>query len=42
MWAYCSPELYDLLVLRRGWTAGRYGQFIAQALADALPPAQGT
>ena len=42
MWAYCSPELYGLLVLRRGWTAGRYGQFIAQALADALLPAQGT
>jgi len=42
MWAYCSPELYGLLGARRGWTAERYGQFIAQALADALLPAEGT
>lgn len=42
MWAYCSPELYDLLVLRRGWPAERYGQFIAQALIAALLPAQGS
>jgi len=42
MWAYCSAELYELLVLRRGWTAERYGQFIAQALTAALLPTQGT
>jgi AcrR family transcriptional regulator len=42
MWAYSSPELYELLVIRRGWPAGRYGQFIAQALTTALLPAQGT
>ena len=42
MWAYSSPELYELLVLRRGWTPERHGRFIAQALAAALLPAPGT
>jgi len=42
MWTYSSPELYDLLVLRRGWTAERYGQFIGQALINALLPSLGT
>ena len=42
MWAINSPELYELLVIRRGWTAKRYGQFIAQSLAGALLPAPGT
>jgi len=41
-WALSSPELYELLVLRRGWTPELYGQFIAQALAAALLPAPGT
>lgn len=41
MWALNSPELYDLLVTRRGWPPEVYGQFIAQALT-ALLPAQGT
>jgi AcrR family transcriptional regulator len=38
MWTYSSPELYELLVLRRGWDPTRYGQFIGQALAAALLP----
>jgi AcrR family transcriptional regulator len=42
MWTYSSPELYDLLVIRRGWPAERYGQFIGQALITALLPTQGT
>lgn len=42
MWTYSSPELYDLLVLRRGWAADRYGQFIGQALINALLPSPGT
>ena len=42
MWAYSSPELYELLVIRRGWAAERYGQFVAEALIGALLPAQGT
>ena len=40
MWTYSSPELYELLVLRRRWTAERYGQFIAQALINTLLPAR--
>jgi len=42
MWTLNSPELYDLLVARRGWPAERYGQFIAQSLIAALLPATGT
>jgi AcrR family transcriptional regulator len=38
MWALNSPELYDLLVTRRGWPPERYGQFIAEALTALLPP----
>jgi len=41
-WVLSSPEFYELLVLRRGWTPERYGQFIAQALTAALLPAPGT
>ena len=40
-WAYSSPELYELLVIRRGWPAERYGQFITAAMIAALLPAQG-
>jgi AcrR family transcriptional regulator len=36
LWTYSSPELYELLVLRRGWTAERYGRFAAQAMTAAL------
>ena len=36
MWAYSSPELYRLLVLSRGWLPERYGQFVGEALVDAL------
>ncbi|MCV7408145.1 TetR family transcriptional regulator [Mycobacterium florentinum] len=36
LWTYHAPELYELLVLERGWPAGRYGKFLAQALIDAL------
>jgi len=40
MWTYSSPELYELLVLRRGWSPGHYGRFVAQAMIAALlPPA---
>jgi AcrR family transcriptional regulator len=40
LWTYSSPELYELLVIRRGWPAEQYGRFVAQALAAALLPAQ--
>lgn len=36
LWTYSAPELYELLVLRRGWTPQRYGSFIAAAMIGAL------
>jgi AcrR family transcriptional regulator len=36
LWTYHAPELYELLVLERGWSAARYGKFITRALTDAL------
>ncbi len=36
LWTYSAPELYELLVLRRGWSPGRYGKFVADAMISAL------
>lgn len=36
MWTYSSPELYELLVLRRGWSLPRYGRFVGDSLIAAL------
>lgn len=36
LWSLNSPELYELLVLERRWSARRYGRWIAQQLAAAL------
>lgn len=36
LWTYHAPELYELLVLERGWSARRYGNFVTRALCDAL------
>lgn len=36
MWTYSSPELYELLVVRRGMPLKRYGRFVAEALVSAL------
>jgi hypothetical protein len=36
LWAYTAPELYELLVGKRGWTPGRFGSFVADALIAAL------
>ncbi len=36
MWTYTSPELYELLVLRRGMPLTTYGRFVADALTAAL------
>jgi hypothetical protein len=36
LWTYSSPELYELLVVRRGWTPQRYGEFVAEAMINAL------
>ena len=38
MWTLTAPELYELLVVRRGWTPGRFGEFVADALMAALLP----
>ena len=36
LWAYTSPELYQLMVLIRGWSGPRYRDWVFHALVDAL------
>ncbi len=36
LWMCTSPELYDLMVVRRGWSTDRFGRLIADTLAGAL------
>ena len=36
LWTFSSPELFDLLVVRRGWQADRYGDFVARGIAGEL------
>ena len=36
LWAYSSPELYELMVIRRGWPIERYGRFVAAGMKSAL------
>jgi len=36
LWTYSSPELYELLIIRRGWSIERYGRFVAEAMIAAL------
>lgn len=36
LWTHNSAEIYDLLVVQRGWTPERYGRWVADALAAAL------
>jgi AcrR family transcriptional regulator len=36
LWTYHAPELYELLVLERGWTPKRYGAFFTNAVTAAL------
>lgn len=38
LWAYSSPELYRMLVLRQRWPLDRYGQFVADGMIAALLP----
>jgi AcrR family transcriptional regulator len=38
MWTYTAPELFELLVLGRGWSSSRFGGFVADALVAALLP----
>lgn len=43
LWTYTAVELYELLVLNRGWSVDRYAEWLAQALIGALiqPPERG-
>ena len=36
LWAYSSAELYELMVIRRGWPIERYGRFVAAGMKSAL------
>jgi AcrR family transcriptional regulator len=36
LWTFTSPELWDLLVIHRGWTPARYGHWLARMLTAAL------
>jgi AcrR family transcriptional regulator len=36
MWIYTAPELYELLVLRRGMPLKTFGRFVADAMIAAL------
>lgn len=36
MWAFSAPELFDLLVLRAGWSPERFGTYIGESLEAAL------
>jgi AcrR family transcriptional regulator len=36
LWACSSPELYDLLVRRRGWALPRYARFIVDVMIAGL------
>ena len=36
LWTFTSPELWELLVIQRGWTPTRYGHWLASMLTAAL------
>jgi len=36
LWTYIAVELYELLVLGRGWALDRYATWIGKAIADGL------
>jgi AcrR family transcriptional regulator len=38
LWTYNSAELFQLLVMERGWSPKRYGRWIAAALTATLLP----
>ena len=40
MWTYSSPQLYELLVIIRGWPLQRFTAFITDAMIAALLPPQ--
>ena len=36
LWTYNSAELFELLVIERGWSPRRYGRWVGDALIAAL------
>ena len=40
LWTFSSPELYELLAVRCGWSAQRYGRFVGDGIAAALLPSE--
>ena len=36
LWTYTAVELYELLVLKRGWSVDRYAEWLVQAIIAAL------
>jgi AcrR family transcriptional regulator len=38
LFTYSSPELYEVLVVVRGWSVEDYGRFVGEALTAALLP----
>lgn len=38
LWTYNSPDLYQLIVVQRGWPLERYARFIERALIAVLLP----
>lgn len=41
LWTYTAPQLYELLVDIRGWSAVQFGAFVGAALTAALAPDRG-
>lgn len=39
LWTFISTEVYELLVIRRGWTPERYVRWVVRSLSAALLPA---
>ncbi|MGA7280753.1 MAG: TetR/AcrR family transcriptional regulator [Acidimicrobiia bacterium] len=39
-WVYTSPQLYQMLVVKLGWPAEDFGEFVAEALIAALLPTE--
>lgn len=36
LWLFTAPEIYERLVIERGWATGRFGDWITQQLVAAL------
>ena len=36
LWMYSAPELFDLLVRRRGWTVRKYAEFATAAMVNSV------